>query len=649
MRILLALLLATTAAAQTPTVQQRFEAARTKLDADDAAGALVELEALETFLQAQARPNLTNIAITRAQKAETLLKLGRPAEAKAAARAALTGEELGKPALRAVRDNVRLTLAGLMDGDLDHAAAAAEYSRIVADTDHAMTRTVALIGAARASMFTDPAAALTRIDQALALAEADGAVGKKELANVLGLKGRILLNGGRDAEARAALVRAVQLRGGLTPRVTQADVSLRADAAIAMLRLGQAEDARKYLAYTGAGRTEVQLDPPVEMPLPPCGEDGIEPRDSAVIEFTILSDGRVIAARPVFASRTGEAAYVFARAVEQWSWNPENAAKVKPFFRLATRAELRCTTKTTRPPLTIAFEATSKAWFDAKGVKPPVALPDADRLLELRPRLAAAGAPSPERLAVLDWLALNSVVEDAERVTHAAEAVRLAEQIGAPVETRFLLALNHASTVAEQSSVSWRGRAARLTEMLEQVRARPDFVDPAMQAVLNLSLATGYGAQKRAAEELAALKTVAEAPGLSPKHPLKVGALVQLANLYAAQKSLEQARDMYALTGLSAQQCALVDGGPVMMKSGSGHFPTEAMAWGFEGWTSLEYDVAADGTVRNSRAVAAFPPRVFVKASEDLARSVRYRVSYRPQGDLACTAMDRRVRFRIVR
>jgi hypothetical protein len=84
-----------------------------------------------------------------------------------------------------------------------------------------------------------------------------------------------------------------------------------------------------------------------------------------------------------------------------------------------------------------------------------------------------------------------------------------------------------------------------------------------------------------------------------------------------------------------------------MLKSGAGHFPTEAMQWGFEGWTSLEYDVAADGTTRNARAVAAFPPAVFAKASEAIPRTMRYRVSYRPEGDLACTAMTRRVRFSI--
>lgn len=426
-------------------------------------------------------------------------------------------------------------------------------------------------------------------------------------------------------------------------------MSLRADAAIAMLRLGEDDDARRYLAYTGAGRTEVQLEPPVEMPLPACGEDGLAPEDSAVIEFTILNDGRVVAPRPIYASKTGEAAYVFARAVERWSWDPDNAAKVSPFFRLATRVELRCTNAAQRPPLTAEFVAAAKDWLDAKGVKAPAAQADAAQALELRSRLAGAAAGSPERLAVLTWLSGNSTLDGQERLRFAAEALTLADRIAAPPAVRFLVALEHASVWGDENAESWRGRIAKQAEKLSELRVRPDFADPAMQAVLDLQLAQAAGTLKRPDEEIATLKRVAESPTLSSKHPLKVAALVQLANAYAARKEMDAAQSMYALTGLTAKQCALLDGGPVMMRSGTGQFPMEALDWGFEGWTSLEYDVAADGSTRNSRAVAAFPPRVFAEASEKLARTVKYRVSYRPEGDLACTAMNRRIRFSVGR
>jgi tetratricopeptide (TPR) repeat protein len=343
MRFFIPILL-TSAAVAAPlpaqTVQQRFDVAQQKLDAKDGAGALAELQALETSLKAQPKPNEANLAITRAQQAQALVLLGRSEEARTQLRAALSSGGLNKPALAPVKDNARLLLANIAENGLDHAAARAEYLRLAGETAQPITRTVALMGAARTGMFTDAPAALRDIDAALAIAEKDPTVGKRELANVLGAKGRILTNNGQFAEARALLVRAVSLRGGLTQRVFQQDVALRADAAVAMLRLGQSEDARKYLAYTGAGRTEIQLQPAVEMPLPACGDEGLEPGDSAVIQFAILDDGRVVSPQPVYASKQGDAAYVFARAVSGWSWQPDNASKVKPFFRLSTRVEI---------------------------------------------------------------------------------------------------------------------------------------------------------------------------------------------------------------------------------------------------------------------------------------------------------------------
>jgi tetratricopeptide (TPR) repeat protein len=641
---ILSVLLASAAVAQTPTVQQRFDAARQKLETDDAAGALAELEALETYLKAQPRPNPTNIAVTQAQKADSLLKLGRADQAKPLLNAALSGGVLDKPALKSVRENALLLLAGIMEGELDHAGARAEYLRLAEVAAEPITRTLALMGAARTEMFLDAPAALRHIDQALSLAEKDLAVGKRELANVLGLKGRILLNSGQTAGARALLTRAVGLRGGLTPKVNQIDVALRADAAIAMLRLGQDEDARKYLAYTGAGRTDEQLHPPVEMPLPPCGE-GLDPQDSAIIEFSILDDGRVIAPRPVFASKPGDAAYEFARYVGRWSWEPANAAKVNPFFRVAARAEVRCTTRNERPRATYAFEQESGDWFDKHGLKALTGYSDAARALELEARLKVSGPDTAERLGVLMWLTRNATVEGKRRLQYAADAVALAARLKAPLSLRLVIALDHAGIHAIQNARTYDDQVASELESLSALRARPEFAEAAMQATLDLRIAQAAGYLKRSDVEQSALIRVAERADLSDKHPLKVAALVQLANIYAAAKQTENAAVMYDRTGLTAKQCALVDGGPVMLKAGTGKFPNEAYGWGFEGWTSLEYDVAADGTTRNARTVAAFPPAVFAKASEAIPRTMRYRVSYRPEGDLACTAMSRRVRF----
>lgn len=649
----LGLVFASPLLAQVPaaTVQQRFDAARAKLDANDATGALADLKSLEAFLAAQRPVNASNLAVTRAQQAEALVKLGRGSEAKPLLRQALEGPGLAKPALAPVRDNSRFMLGNVLEAELDHAGADAEYLRLAGQTAEPMTRTVALMGAARSEMFTDADAALRHVDEALAIAEKDPTVGKRELANVLGLKGRILINGGRHAEARALLVRAVSLRGGLTQKVFLQDVALRSDAAIAMLELGQDDDARKYLAYTGAGRTEVQLDPPREMPLPSCGGlEAFSPEDSAVVEFSILDDGRVVGAHPVYASRQGELAYQLARAVGRWSWSPENAAKVKPFFRLLTRVEIRCSNKTDRPEVSAPFDLALREWAKGAGAPLPETASDAAMAVEMKQRLAALPAgDSPQRLILLALLARNSVVEGEQRVAHAAEAFALGQRLRVPAPVLFDLAFYNASIGATESTDNWTGGIARRIAAYRQLLAMPEFAEPKMQATLQLQIAQDAAILRRPEEESAALIAVTQTPGLTPHDPLKVAAWVQLANLYAAQKQLEQAAIAYDHTGLSARQCALIDGGPVMRKSGasSADFPAEALAWGFEGWTAMEFDVAADGTTRNRRVVAAFPPRVFAKASEGIARQSRYSVSYRPEGDLACTAMTHRVRYSI--
>src|SRR3954470_18990838 len=81
-----------TAQVPTATVQQRFDAARIKLEANDAEGALAELKSLETIIKGQPMVNEANLAVTRAQQGEALVRLGRGAEARPVLRLALEGQ-----------------------------------------------------------------------------------------------------------------------------------------------------------------------------------------------------------------------------------------------------------------------------------------------------------------------------------------------------------------------------------------------------------------------------------------------------------------------------------------------------------------------------------------------------------------------------
>lgn len=639
------LLMAAPAGAQ--TVQQRFDAALARVDAKDGAGALAELDSLDAFLRAQPVPSETNLAVTRALRGEALIQLGRMDEARAAIDAALAGPWLKKPALAAMLDRARLLRGDLHEVALEHAEADRLFLEVARTTAAPMTRAVALIGAARNQMFVDAPGALARVEEALALAEQDPMVGKAQLAAVLGLKGRILLNAGRAAEAKPLLVRAVDLRGGLTARTDLADASLRADAAVAMLRLGSDESARRYLAFSGAGHSKAPLAPPVDSPLPACGADeDLRPDDMAIIEFTLNDDGTVAGPRPIFASRQGEMAYLFARAVADWSWEPVNAAKVSPFFRASLRVELRCSRKAERPSLLSPFGDASRDWLESQGASLEIDGAEAEIAAAAERKLAELPAAdrSARRLALLAILASNPTVPQKRQRALADEAVALARALQAPGAVRFRLAVLHAELQLDRK-LSSRAQAPRRIEQLQALSASPEFADPRIQATIQTLIADNLMRIRRNAEAIAALRPVTEGLALPAGDPLLVAALLALANAHAAEQDLAAATRAYERTGLSARQCALLDAGPVITKGGSGNYPADAADWGFEGWTVLEYDVATDGRTQRARTVAAFPPALFNGATEKAAETVRYAPSYRPDGELACTALQRRVKF----
>ena len=136
---------------------------------------------------------------------------------------------------------------------------------------------------------------------------------------------------------------------------------------------------------------------------------------------------------------------------------------------------------------------------------------------------------------------------------------------------------------------------------------------------------------------------------LAANDPFKVGALVRLASFDAAHGQVEQARAAFEKTGLSADQCALLDARPHLLASNSGSrdFPMEAMQWGFEGWTKLQFDVTADGHTKDVRAIVSYPPFVFTKAGAWVLDGARFSKSYRPDGGIGCGGDTQKVSFRM--
>lgn len=635
---------------QSPSTQQRFDAAKAKLEARDATGALAQFSALEADLSAAKSPKKASLALVRIYKAMALERLARAEDAKASLRLALAGDALSAASVIPDRDNARLMLARLLESELDYAGAASEYERVSSSTEAAL-KVWALAGMARTQMFFDAPAAVAHMDTVIALAPAASANEKKFLASAHSIRGRALLNANRVRDARQAFGKAIALRGGLDLKVDGSEVAMRSDAAIAALRAGDTEGARKLLAYTGAGRTETALSTPREMPLPQCGGlEGLRPDDMAVVQFAIRDDGVVAGAAPVFASRQGDAAVAFARSVAAWSWTPESVAKVPAFHRLTTRVEIRCTNTVSRPSISDGLRDELSQWFAGKGVmlatsETGSAAAEAQRL---RGELAAPGIPPLRAAALRGALAANASVGAAEGAEHARAALQAIREAGAPPGAWLSLALLHAAQ--EASSGDWSSYNRIQLRRVEPLLGEAAIIaEPVARASLKLALAELYGRNRQSERERTLVREVANDAALSDKHPLKIAALLMTANSAAAARDLAAAEAAYRQTGLSARQCAALDAPPRLLNNGasSSDFPMEAMRWGFEGWSAQEFDIDARGRTQNVRVVAAYPPAVFAEAGLGIARDARYQASFRPEGGLGCGGVTQRIAFRL--
>ncbi|WP_313539307.1 energy transducer TonB [Sphingomonas sp.] len=627
-----------------PTLQQLFDQATKAGEAGRCAEAVQVFEQIEQNPKAMANPTVR--AAVDVRKGYCLAQLERSEEGEAAIRR-------GLPVLAAkgagFAEEVRqahLALGQVALLRFDYSGAAAEYL-LVLDSATGPGRVRPLMALSQVTMFDQDGAAIRYAGEARSIALADPSFDKKARASVQTQYARALLNAGRAPEAYAELKDSLRKQGGLTTKVGISDLVTRSDLAIAAWLNHDAESARNYLAYTGAGRFEKSpFERARDMTLPACGaETGLKPDDMAIVQFSLAEDGHVAGVLPVYAPAGRTAAIAFAREVRGWSWTPEDARAIPPLFRLTTRMEMRCTNAAERPDLTQPLAAAAAAWLESKGVSDAgwSALPDAKAAPLERAALAAARAKGDRPGVIAAALALveNSVVPEVERRMLAAEASSLAEMLSAPPAVRAYLELGKAEMADEQ-----RGRSAARRALL----ARLEFQnDPLVAATLRLLIAMPGYRTPAPSDADALLAAVVAAPSLPERHPLKVAALLQRANLAAKHGDLAAAQRAFAQTGLTSRQCALLGLKPAMRSTGdlSNLFPDTAQRLGFEGWVRTEFDVATDGKTIAPRVVSSYPAFVFDEAANTMAKGLRYTSSYRPEDGVACSAQDTAVAFRI--
>lgn len=633
-------------AAQT-TAQQDFDAAQAHLDAGRVAEARAGFAALLTRFGLQSRTR--SAMIVRSRLAETMVSMSDEAEAEPLLRTALASFPAGVPAVAAERAGVQRLLAIIEEERGALRAAAALWRQAIDEKllpSDSVGQAEARIGFARAAIWHDPAVVRTQLQ--LLQAYDDSFFGGKDKASrtrvtLLRLEAQLAMNEGRLADARTALDKAAKLAGGIaTSRVDLSDVRLRGDLVVlAWLERRPAEVAR-LLALSGATALDdgtVDRRGATNQPLPACAPaTDLAPDAMAVIEFSVRDDGRVVNVRPVYAHPGSGAAdshpeEEFAAAVHRWSWPAAQAGKINAFWRTSVRAELRCMT---RQPDVIAASLYREVqqWQAARGLTAPdVSGSDASRrvalLAELQRREGADGADAVALIPVLQSLVNNSAVSGRERRDIASRLHGLTVRHQAP-----MLLQAYALQFAQDDQDA--GRAAALAAVERAGEAESRFADA-------LRLEGLDGKSGRAVE--AALNAIVARR--DPDDPIRTKALVRLSDLSFARGDTEASTGFLRTSGLSAQQCALVDARPASVNAGfsSNDFPDGSLLWGLSGTVEIGFDIAADGHTGNVRIVSARPPFAFDEASVARIKTWRYKPVQRGNGSIGCVGRVQGVRF----
>ncbi len=624
-----------------PTLQQAFEAAA---DLDEKGTPEARLAAWEA-LERRAGKNQRNAALFRIRKAGALIALDRLDNAIAATRSGLAALPAGDPTLAGDRASAWLTLAQIAQQSLDYAGAAAAFHKAEDSSDLPSFRLSAWIGLYATEPYVDPKAAAATVARVTPLAAAMK-LDSKVRGKLARYDAERLLNLGEFGGAETRAKEAVALLGGLTERTFIDDVPPRSDVAIAALLTGDAEEAQRYMAYTGAGHTpHGSFDPAVQMVPPDCGGDsGLKPNDAAVIEFTVGEDGRVIASQPVYAAGGGAAALEFARAARNWSWTAEQFKALPPFYRVQTRVEMRCSTAFERPGIGAFLDGELGTWLADQGASLPPMIEgsDADALPRLRAGLAAEQAKSgASSLATVGWLrqiARSSVSTREETNADAARALAILASHQAPRLVRLGLQLTEWESRSADS-----GRRNKSRTIVETALADPgNASDPEVRTALRIVLADLT--KPKDPRAIAPLRAVQADAQVDHKGALWIAAMARLASLEQTAGNAQAAQRAFDESGLTAEQCALVDSAPKLIHA-SGTYPNDALKWGFDGWATVQYDVTADGRTTNARTVVAYPPFIFSKAAETGIAGAQYTKSYRPDGGLGCGGTSSRYRF----
>ncbi len=648
---------APTVAPSTPlTLQQQFDAGEVAINSRDWPKAEAIYTALETRVSLKSTTSKI-LPVIQIRKGLAIYHQGTLNDAERLISSALAKINIADPTLRSDRLEGLDVLGTIAASRFNYPEAIQRYRDAIELAEGANSKIQLLVKMSRIEIFVDPQQALTDINSSFALVTGKSKVDLDNLGVLRDIRGRVLLNLGRVKEARADFSSAIRLLGGLeTGKFDLNDASARSDGAIGALLAKDDDTAKRLLAYSGAGdqgKQGFQLGSALSVP--DCGgPNGPSPQDVAVIELSIGDDGNVVTALPIYFSGKPLTAITFAKEVSAWRWNPQELSKIDKFFRYMTRVELRCTSVFNRPNASTLLAAEFEKWLagvlstDARELEVDGVTGFQQLKQELSLREATHGPQSPKLLGLLVLLSLNSAVGLEQATEYSRRAYEISQTVKTPASVQAYLGLSYWKFL-DRGYKLYENPVAYQREITKALSDQKISSDATATGALRVALFDSYNKSTRVSNGQATLQPLVDDPAREPNDPFRVAALVRLANLSYGGGNLDKARQLFEKSGLSAQQCALVDAKPAISAGNitSNDYPIEALRWGFTGWTMVEFDIDADGKTLNTRPIVSWPPFVFGDIAAAGIKKFRYEQSYRPGGGLGCGGQRQSVRYQI--
>lgn len=669
--ILVSIALAAPALAAT-TIQQDFDAAQALLDAGKATEARTAFTALLSRFSSTSQSKAASLV--RARLANALLAVGEPEAAEPLLTAALPGLK-GTSARDVEEYGVTLFDLGRAQesqGKLDSAAktyaAVADAKIFPADDINDLGLRAAR---ARTLIWSNPDESRRLLDAMLALPREKFGTSRDTYAQLETLRGRVELNNNNPVDSRRWFTKAASTAGGaLTTKVSVADVRIRGDLALANYKMANFENQQRYVAFSGAGSLLAQgMSLAADTPLPSCAPvTGLAPDAVAVIEFSIDDTGRVVGVTPIYAD-TGAGSVadhsldsgpesLFTQAVRRWSWVGADISKLDSFWRQAIRIELRCfTTRSGRSPVDRAFNAEYDQWVQtvADFDTPLYTGTDAADLPAIRAevvrREARYGEAAPQLVLAYQELFSNNAASLDERLAALKKRTRSLVAGKAPpsiIMQNRVAEVNWAAYGAKNQAERLKLRRDGIASLLAEQEAAGTG-DTRIANFTRLELAEALDDLNQMAASRVQLDRIIAAPeaNLPDGDPIRTAALLRKSNQAAAARDSQTAASALAATGLSPEQCSLIDIRPqgINNRIDGSSYPDLVRRWSTDGYARIGYDITAEGKPVNVRTIAASPPFVFGAPTVKAVSGFRYKPVFRPGNTIGCTGNSMPVRW----